>query len=159
MAVSRRAFLTTACVGGTSLIAAPLVLARGREHAVAWQGVEERKADRRLAAGPGMIRLDSNENPVGPGDAAIEAIQRTFAESNRYPVLLEDDRKDALAKRHGVTADQVMLGCGSGELLRSAVQAFTSRDRAFIAPAPTFEAPGNYATFIGTTVTGVPVDK
>jgi histidinol-phosphate aminotransferase len=159
MAVSRRTFLTAACAGGTSLIAAPLVLARGREDAVGRQGVEERKADRRLAAGPGMIRLDSNENPIGPGDKAIEAIQRTFTQSNRYPVLLEDDLKDALAKRHGVTADQVMLGCGSGELLRSAVQAFTSRDRAFVAPAPTFEAPGNYAAFIGTNVSGVPVDK
>ena len=36
-----------------------------------------------------------------------------------------------------------MLGCGSGELLRAAVQAFTSPSRALVAPEPTFEAPGN----------------
>src|SRR5258705_336306 len=147
MAVSRRAFLATLGAGGAGVVASPLIQARGREAASfgarAPQGVEERKADRRLASRPGMVRIDSNENPIGPGDRALAAIQGTLAQANRYPVLLEDDLKDAIAKTHGVTADRIILGCGSGELLRSAVQAFTARDRAFVAPAPTFESPGS----------------
>src|ERR1039457_3263942 len=159
MAVSRRSFLATLGAGGAGVLTSSLMQARGREDAVgARQGVDQRRADRRLAARPGMIRIDSNENPVGPGDRASAAIRRTLVDVNRYPVLLEDDLKDAIAKIHGIAADQVLLGCGSGELLRSAVQALTLRDRAYVAPAPTFETPGQFAPFIGTPVTAVPVD-
>jgi histidinol-phosphate aminotransferase len=158
MGASGSAMLTA---GGSALLASPLVLARGREAATAPvgpQGIDERKADRRMAARPGMIRIDSNENPVGPGDKALAAVRRAFGDANRYPVLLEDDVKNAIATLNGVTADQIMLGCGSGEILRSAVQAFTAKDRAYVAPAPTFEAPGAYATFLGAPVVNVPVD-
>jgi histidinol-phosphate aminotransferase len=161
MAVSRRSFLATVGAGSAGILASPLIQARGREAALGIavpQGIDERKADRRMASKPGMIRIDSNENPVGPGEKAIAAIQATFGVANRYPVLLEDDVKDAIAKLQGVSPDQVMLGCGSGEILRSAVQGFTAKDRAYVAPAPTFEAPGNYAKFIGTPVTDVAVD-
>lgn len=166
MTVSRRGFLATVSVGGAGILASPLIHARGREGSLhAFQGVQgaqglpgDRKADRRLAAAPGMIRLDSNENPVGPGDATLNAIRRTLGDSNRYPVLLEDELKETIAKLHGINPENVILGCGSGELLRSAVQAFTAGDRAFVAPAPTFETPGEYAKFIGTPVKGVPVD-
>jgi histidinol-phosphate aminotransferase len=161
MTVSRRTFVATLGAGGAGVLASPLIHARGREGSLlyAFQGVVgDRKADRRLAAAPGMIRLDSNENPVGPGAAALDAIRRTLAESNRYPVLLEDDLKETIAKLHGTKPENVILGCGSGELLRSAVQAFTATDRAFVAPAPTFETPGEYAKFIGTPVKGIPVD-
>src|SRR5579871_6848585 len=162
MAVTRRNFLTTVGAGSAAVFAAPLVLARGREASLALparQGVDERRADRRLAARPGMIRIDSNENPIGPGEKALAAIQRTFADVNRYPVLLEDDVKDAIAQLQKVPVDQIMLGCGSGEILRSAVQAFTGKDRAYVAPAPTFEAPGNFAKFIGAPIRDVPVDS
>ena len=161
MPVSRRAFLATVGAGGAGVLAAPLITARGREGGsgalYAFQGVEDRKADRRLAARPGMIRIDSNENPVGPGEHAIAAIRKTFTEANRYPVLLEDELKETIAKLQGVKAENVILGCGSGELLRSAVQAFTSNDRPYVAPAPTFESPGEFAKFIGTQVKGIPV--
>jgi histidinol-phosphate aminotransferase len=159
MPVSRRSFLTTLGATGVGVVAMPAISFRGRESLYAYQGVEDRKADRRLAARPGMIRIDSNENPIGPGEHAIAAVRRTFGETNRYPVLLEDDLKESVAKLQGVKAENVILGCGSGELLRSAVQAFTSRDRAFVAPAPTFESPGEFAKFIGTQVKGVPVDS
>lgn len=159
MTVSRRAFLATVGAGGAGVLARPLIHSRGREASLyAFQGVEDRKADRRLAARPGMVRIDSNENPVGPGEQVLAAIRRTLGESNRYPVLLEDELKDAVAKLQGVKSDNVIIGCGSGELLRSAVQAFTSSDRPYVAPAPTFEAPGEFAKFIGRQVKGVPVD-
>ena len=162
MALSRRSFITAVGAGSVGAWTAPLIQARGleasRSLAPVLQGIDERKADRRLAAQPGMIRIDSNENPVGPGERALAAIRAALDTSNRYPVLGEDDVKEAIAKIQGVPADLVMLGCGSGEILRSAVQAFTSKDRAYVAPAPTFEAPGNYAKFIGSPVVDVPVD-
>jgi len=52
----------------------------------------------------------------------------------------------------------VILGSGSGELLRAAVSAFTSIDGALVAPDPTFEAPANWAKFIGVHVDAPKVD-
>jgi len=168
--VSRRDFLTTVGAGtavagaGVGLFSAPFVSARGREALWAYQGaqgiqgVADRKADRRMAANA-AIRIDSNENPMGPGRRALEAIRAHVDEANRYPILAEDDVIAAIAKQQGVAANNVILGCGSGELLRAADHAFTSRTAAYIGAAPTFEAPGEFAKFLGAEVRLVPVDS
>ena len=135
-----------------------MVVFRGHEALHAFQGVEDRRADRRLAARPGIIRIDSNENPVGPGTHVLNAIHRAFGTSNRYPVLAEDDLVSAIAKRQGISPDNVRLGCGSGELLRAAVHAFTAPDRPLVSPHPTFEAPAEFTAFLANPVRAVPVD-
>ncbi len=157
MRASRRSFLATLGAGGAGLLAAPLINWRGHETVVA-QGVSARRADRLLASRPGMIRLDSNENPSGPGERVYALIRQHLRESNRYPVKSEDDLAAAIAKVHGIKPENVILGCGSGELLRAAVNAFTSRERALVAPEPTFEAPGNWARFINVPVVAPRVD-
>ena len=162
MPVSRRKFVATLGAGGIgalTLPAFPLTAFRGREALYAQQTPGDRKADRRLAARPGMIRIDSNENPVGPGPRAIEAIRQSFGTANRYPVLAEDDLMAAIGKVQGVPADNVKLGCGSGELLRAAVHAFTAPDRPLVSPNPTFEAPAEFAKFLGHGVRQAPVDS
>lgn len=167
MAVSRRLFLGTVGAGGAGLLSAPLISARGREALWALQdqartqgiqGVADRKADRRLAA-HAPVRIDSNENPVGPGRSALDAIRAHLDESNRYPILAEDDLVESIAKLQGVSANNVILGCGSGELLRAADYAFTSRTAAYVGAAPTFEAPGEFAKFLGAETRMVPVDS
>jgi histidinol-phosphate aminotransferase len=155
MPVTRRSFVATL---GAGVLAAPLINWRGREAAYALQGVSERRADRLLATKPGMIRIDSNENPNGPGGRVFEAIRQHLGESNRYPVLGEDELIDAIAKAQGVKIENVLLGCGSGEVLRAAVQAFTSTSRGLVSPDPTFEAPANFAKFLGHQVVSPPVD-
>jgi histidinol-phosphate aminotransferase len=170
MPVSRRSFVatlgTTVGAGAVGLLGAPLVSWRGHEDLLGQQGTQQpgtpgadgRRADRLLATRPGMVRIDSNENPNGPGQRALDAISRHLSESNRYPVKGEDDLQQVLAKLHRVKAENIILGCGSGELLRAAVQAFTSPSRALVAPEPTFEAPANFAKFIGNPVNAPKVD-
>jgi histidinol-phosphate aminotransferase len=162
--VSRRRFLkqlgagsAAASAATTGILSLPIISARGRESLYASQIIADRKADRRLAAQPGMIRIDSNENPVGPGNRALAAIRAHLDESNRYPVLSEDDLLAIIARQQGVSPDNVILGCGSGELLRSAVHAFTGKDAAYVGAAPTFESPGEFAKFLGVPVKSVPV--
>ena len=134
MAVSRRRFVQSIGVGGAALgaggagiFAAPLISARGHEALWAFQGQgqvdpgAQRRADRRLAAAPGIVRIDSNENPVGPGKKALEAIRGHLDESNRYPILAEDDVIATIAKLQGIAPENIILGCGSGELLRQAM--------------------------------------
>ena len=170
MPVSRREFLTTigasgAAVGAASagVLSLPLITARGREALYAQQPaqgpVADRKADRRMAAQPGMIRIDSNENPVGPGRSAFEAIRQHLNEANRYPVLHEDALMETIAKQQGIRTDNIILGCGSGELLRSADHAFVTRDAGYVGGGPTFEAPGVFAEFLGCKSTLVPVER
>src|ERR1044071_5010136 len=77
--LNRRHFLASV---GSGVLAAPLINWRGHEVLLA-QGAASRRADRLLAAQPGMIRIDSNENPNGPGERVYEVIRRHLSESNR----------------------------------------------------------------------------
>ena len=89
---------------------------------------------------PGTIRLDSNENPYGPSPKALEAMTPSHCDSSRYPDARDDEVVSALAKLHGVTPENVILGCGSGEVLRMADMAFLGPGRNVVAAEPTFEA-------------------
>jgi histidinol-phosphate aminotransferase len=64
-----------------------------------------------------VIKLASNENPLGPSPKAVEAIRRALPELNLYPDAGSVDLKANLAKRHGLPANQIAVGCGSDELL------------------------------------------
>lgn len=159
MSVSRRSFVATLGAGATGLIGAPLISWRGYEALVAQQtGSPEPRSERLIASQPGMVRIDSNENPNGPGRHALDAIVHHLSISNRYPVKEQDDLILTIAKVQGVKPENLIVGCGSGEMLRTAVQVFTSPTRALVAPDPTFESPGNFAKLIGTPVRAPKVD-
>ncbi|MEP6732110.1 MAG: aminotransferase class I/II-fold pyridoxal phosphate-dependent enzyme, partial [bacterium] len=159
MTVSRRSFITSVGAGSVGAFALPLIGWRGRENLQDVQATPgSRRADRLLAAQPGMVRIDSNENPNGPGEHVFAAIRNHLTDSNRYPVKAEDDLINLIAQKHGVHPDNVILGCGSGELLRAAVHGFTASDRGIVVPDPTFEAPANFAKFINVPVVARPVD-
>ena len=155
--VSRRSFVASLGAGTAGLVAAPLINWRGHEELIA-QG-DERHADRLLASLPGMIRIDSNENPNGPGQRVFDTITRHLSESNRYPIKSQDDLIQVLAKLQHVSPDNIIMGCGSGELLRAAVFAFTSPAHGLVAPEPTFESPANFAKFLDHPVNAPPVDS
>ena len=157
MSVSRRSFVAT-LGAGTAALALPSITWRGHEGLYASQGTQSRRADRLLAARPGMIRIDSNENPNGPGEHVFATIRRALNQSNRYPVQSEDDLIAAIAKVHGIPVENIILGCGSGELLRAAVLGFTNAQNGLVVPEPTFESPANFAKFMGTPVIGRQVD-
>src|SRR6185503_3808933 len=157
MSVSRRSFVATLGAGTAGLISSPLISWRGHESLFAFQSPEP-QADRLLAPLPGMVRLDSTENRNGPGPHALKAITQHFDGSNRYPVKEPQDLIAIIARLHGVAPANVILGCGSGELLRAAVYAFTSPTNGIVAPEPTFEAPGNFAKFLKHPVIAPKVD-
>ena len=88
----------------------------------------------------GVARIDSNENPYGPSPRALEAMTRSQRVSARYPDALEEEVTAALAKLHHVEPDHVVLGCGSGEVLRMADMAFLGPGKNVVVAEPTFEA-------------------
>ena len=168
MSVSRRTFVKAAGVGGLGAFAAPFIAGRGSEATrelyepglvpadVSFVADERARARR---AAPGAIRLDSNENPNGPGTAVLDAIRDMFGEASRYPDNQTDNLRAAIAKKFNITPDNVLLGCGSGEVLRMSTYAYTSPDRALITAAPSFEDPVKHAVMTRATVKDVPVDS
>jgi histidinol-phosphate aminotransferase len=71
-----------------------------------------------------IVKLASNENPLGPSPRAIAAMQRALADVWLYPDGNGHELKQALARHHGVQASQVTLGNGSNDLLVMLAEAF-----------------------------------
>jgi histidinol-phosphate aminotransferase len=71
-----------------------------------------------------IIKLASNENPLGPGKKALAAIQAALPTLTLYPDGNGFNLKTALAKKYGVDANQITLGNGSNELLELVARAF-----------------------------------
>jgi histidinol-phosphate aminotransferase len=150
---SRRDFLKLAGTGVTLLGGGACAGARSRSKAVA-QATDGTAP----AAAPGIVRIGSNENPFGPGPGALRAIQDNLKEANRYPFRALGELNEAIASSLRVDSSQVVVGCGSSELLDAAVAAFTSADRALVTAEPTFEAPAGHAAERGAPVLSVRVD-
>ncbi|RMF85338.1 MAG: histidinol-phosphate transaminase, partial [Nitrospirae bacterium] len=64
-----------------------------------------------------IVKLASNENPLGPSPRALEAAAAALSEVHRYPEGTGFDLVAALAARLGVEPQQIVLGNGSNELL------------------------------------------
>ena len=72
----------------------------------------------------GIVKLASNENPLGASPQAVAAAHAALDEIGLYPDGNGFALKDALVKRYGVAHDQVVLGNGSNDLLELAARAF-----------------------------------
>ncbi|RMG90593.1 MAG: histidinol-phosphate transaminase [Zetaproteobacteria bacterium] len=95
------------------------------------------------------VKLASNENPFGPSPAACEAMARALGEVHRYPDGNATELKTALAVRHGVSADHILPGNGSNEVLELVIRTFAgpgdrvvSSKRGFIVYALAAQAAG-----------------
>ncbi len=85
------------------------------------------------------IRLSSNENPLGIPPGAKEAIVGGMGDANRYPGGSRRALTEAVAERHGIPTNGIVLGNGSTEILQMGVQARLDPQLRLVAPAPTFE--------------------
>jgi histidinol-phosphate aminotransferase len=155
MPVSRRSFLG-ALKPAASALPPAFVAARGREAAIAAGALNPPPPE------ASAILLDSNENPLGPGPTAMDALTRAFVDAGRYPSNARPNMADlraAIASRVSVKPENVALGAGSWEILRTAVRLYTSSSRHLVTAAPSFENPERMAEQLGVGVRRVPVDK
>jgi histidinol-phosphate aminotransferase len=84
------------------------------------------------------IKLASNENPLPPSDRVQQAIIAALPFLNRYPDGSGFYLRQALAKKHGVGAEQIILGNGSNELIEMVVRTFLAPGDEAIVPHPSF---------------------
>jgi histidinol-phosphate aminotransferase len=108
-----------------------------------------------------MIVLSSNENPLGPGKAVMKAVRTAFGEGARTPGRYSQtggDLTDAIAGRLGVKPENIVLGAGSTQILRTATHLFTAKDRPLVGTIPTYEECAGYAEMMGHPVRAVALD-
>jgi histidinol-phosphate aminotransferase len=130
-----------------------------------------------------LVRLNSNENPYGPSPHALKAMTQAFELVWRYPDEHADTLIQTIAKINGVNRDQIILGDGSGEILKICASAFTGPDTGSRGPIelskptrgpaltfvpgrgtlvvadPTYEAIVNHARVNRANVVKIPLNK
>ena len=107
----------------------------------------------------GTIRLDRNENPFGPSQKVAETLRSASSTVNRYPASECEKLSEQIAAFHRVNPAQVLLGCGSTDILRMAALAFLGPGKQLVQASPTFEAMEHYAQPTGAEVVRVPLAK
>lgn len=157
MALTRRSFVRTAGLGAAGALGASFIGARGRENFI-WSALEAPLQ----AVEPGMIVISSNENPMGPGQKVLDAIQAAFGANGSQPGRYSGSARDlidVLAKKHAVKPENIVLGCGSTQILRTVTHVFTAKDKPLVATIPTYEECADYAKLMGHQVIGVSLDS
>ena len=71
-----------------------------------------------------IIKLASNENPLGTSPLALEAMEKALNEVMRYPDGNGFELKNALSEKYVVNSDQIILGNGSNDVLELAARVF-----------------------------------
>jgi histidinol-phosphate aminotransferase len=107
----------------------------------------------------GMVRLNSNENAYGPSTKVADAIKSSLGSSNRYPRMEYNPLAERIANLHKVKPEQILLGCGSTEILRVAAFALLGPGKQLILATPTFEAIEHYARATTAEVTSVKLNS
>lgn len=103
------------------------------------------------------ILINSNENPYGPSSHAIAAITGSEAVACRYPDDLYGRAINSIAQLHHVDRENVILGCGSTEILRVCDASFVGSDKQLVVAEPTFEAVTYYAKVSRANAVKVPL--
>jgi len=146
MTVSRRKFAQLLGVGAAAVVVRPTF-----SFAKPTQSVTTP-----LTEAGSIVRLSANENPYGPCPKALQAITDSFGLACRYPDEHNNVLIDKLAKLNNVDRNEILLGDGSGEILKLCAETFTGpQNGKLVAADPTFEAILNNATANGAEVVKV----
>jgi histidinol-phosphate aminotransferase len=106
-----------------------------------------------------VVKLGSNENPLGPSPLAVEAAQKMLAEAHRYPNYWEKAlrRKLAAALDPTFTEKNILIGNGGCDVLRMVTQAFMSEGGETITASATFPMFAILTTMFGGRTVEVPL--
>ena len=176
MSLSRRAFVRSLGVGGAGALSTAWVIGRGPE-ALTWRpdpfeaalqaSTQQTERGPQELVGIPMadptirIRISSNENARGPGDAALEAMRDIISgKVGRYTRnIARDELPAAIARRvgHGLTGENVLTSTGSGYILTAAVRAYVSPSKPLVNGLPSYSSPNRTARLLGADIREVPL--
>lgn len=108
---------------------------------------------------PGAVKLASNENPLGPSPRAMETLRECISRTHLYPDNACMSLREALAAKHGLSPENIVVGNGSDEIMMLAAAAYINPGDTAITARETFS---NY-TFVTRLFDGkmncAPLDK
>ena len=145
---SRRSFGRLA-----AMFAAGSALPFSSEFALAQVAIDARKLP------PGAVKIDNNENPLGPCKESLEAIVSTAPVGGRYQFYLPAEMSELVASQEGLKQNYVQVHDGSSPALLQAVLSFTSPQRPLVTADPGYEAGREAAEFLGAQTVRVPLTK
>lgn len=124
--------------------------------------IEELKREKGLSR---IIKLASNESPLGPSQAVQEAVAGCCGRLNRYPDGYGYELKGALAKLWDVSPAQIVLGNGSSEIIEMMVRLFVRQGSKVVLASPSFSiyeittlAQGGYVAHVGLKDNAIDLD-
>src|SRR5215467_15753224 len=98
-----------------------------------------------------IVKLASNEGPFPPFPAALEAMERAARELNRYPDGGAWELRAALAERHGVTLEEIVVGAGADGVIDLLSQALLDPGDEIVCGWPSFPSYVLDAVTLGAT--------
>ena len=149
MGFSRRSFFRNLGIGATVGAVTRMPLSN------AWTAFADATANK--LGNP--ILLNKNENAYGPSEKVRKVINAGLNQANRYPDLEYDGLVERIAAFHRIQPEQVILGCGSTEILRVATSSFLGPGTLLVKASPTYEAIEVYGRATGASVASVPLDR
>jgi histidinol-phosphate aminotransferase len=116
-------------------------------------------AARRRPHSADAVLIDSNENPLGPCQAARDAMAALLPQGGRYCDNLTDDLVAVFAQDQGLSPEWIHATAGSTPPLSLAVLAFTSAQKSYVTAEPGFETGMMMAPLAGARTVKVPLTK
>ena len=108
---------------------------------------------------PNLVKLNTNESPYGPSRKVLDALRAEVGATLRlYPDPGSDKLRAAIAKRHGLTAQQVFAGNGSDEVLAHVFLALMKHDTPVLFPDITYSFYPVYCALYGIAYEQVPLN-
>jgi|GEM_PF-967 len=107
------------------------------------------------------LELSANTNRWGVSPSVREELERLAGSREplvEYPTPYADALRDALAAARGVDATNVVTGCGSDDVIDSAVRAFCEPGDVLVHPAPTFPMAGTFARMNAVRGVSIPLE-
>jgi histidinol-phosphate aminotransferase len=105
-----------------------------------------------------IAHLSSNENCWGPPESVMKAMNNAWKYSNRYGYP-DANIVGEIAKHHGVKAENILLGAGSGEILDVVGTTFLLGGKKVLGVEPSYSSVYQHATSIKTTAIKLPLGK
>lgn len=115
-------------------------------------------ASRRPHAADAVL-IDSNENPLGPCQAACDAMSALLPQGGRYSDELTDELVNAFAQMEGLNPDCIRATVGSTPPLALSVLTLTSPTKSYVTADPGFETGMRMAAVSGARIVNVPLTK
>jgi histidinol-phosphate aminotransferase len=106
-----------------------------------------------------IVKLASNENPLGPAPRAIEAIKKEAEHVNIYPDGQALDLRDKLAKKHGMKLEEIIIGSGGEQILKLMAHTFINEGDEVIFAAPSFALYDIMSSHMGAKCHSVPLTE